>query len=85
MTPNIASADFAFPAIAAQSLAGKGQPPDLTPWLEKIDHAMETEEESKGCSTIPRASYCLRWAVSGAAMAAFTEGAKSPIASFRNT
>jgi hypothetical protein len=78
MTPNIASADFAFPAVAAQNLAEKGAPPDLTPWLDKIDKAIENETGSKGLLCYSKGILLLAAGSERAAVAAFAEGVKEP-------
>jgi predicted Zn-dependent protease len=78
LKPPVGSADFAFPALAAQSLAQKGRAFDLAPWLEKASKALNDGAEAKGLLDYSRGILLLAAGDERGAMAAFTAGAGEP-------
>jgi tetratricopeptide (TPR) repeat protein len=78
IAPDIESADFAFPAVAAQSLSRDGKSIDLTPWLDKVDAALKAATESKGVLYYSKGILLAAKGDDRGAIAAFTAGVKEP-------
>ena len=78
LKPPAASADFAFPAIAAQSLAQKGGAFDLGPWLDQANKALNDGAEAKGLLDYSKGILLLAAGDERGAMAAFNAGAGEP-------
>lgn len=76
MTPDVASSDFAFPAVAAQNLS---KAIDLQPLLDKIGRALDAASgESKGVLYYSKGILLLAKGDEGFAIAAFAAGVKAP-------
>jgi Flp pilus assembly protein TadD len=76
MTPAVASADFAFPAVAEQNLSKAA---DLQLLLDKVNHALDAAgAESKGLLYYSRGILLLAKGDERSAMAAFEAGGKAP-------
>jgi hypothetical protein len=76
MTPDVASSDFAFPAVAAQNLS---KAIDLQPLLDKIGSALDAAGvESKGVLYYSKGILLLAKGDEHSAIAAFAAGVKAP-------
>ncbi len=76
MTPDVASTDFAFPAVAAQNLS---KATDLQPLLDQIGRALDAASaESKGVLYYSKGILSLAKGDEPGAIAAFAAGVKAP-------
>jgi hypothetical protein len=83
MTPEPASADFAFPSVAAQSLSSSGKPMDVSAGLGQVTHALEAAAPgAKGLLYYSKGILLLVKGDEGTAIEAFGEGVKAPDVDF---
>jgi hypothetical protein len=78
LAPSLDTADFAFPAVAAQSLAVKGREADLASPLHRITEAIQAGEVSKAMLDYSKGILLLASGNEPAALGSFTEGAALP-------
>ena len=78
MTPAVDSPDFAFPAVAAQSLDSKGRNIDPNTLLDKVAGAMEQKPEGNSMLNYSKGILLLAKGDERGAIAAFSSGANSP-------
>ncbi len=82
MTPAMGSADFAFPAIAAQSMAEKPRTIDLKPLLDTTRKALDEGSEPKGMLDYSKGILLLGEGNEKGALEAFAAGADQPDVGF---
>ncbi len=78
MAPAVTSADFAFPAVAAQSAASKSQSPDLGPWLDQLGKAAGENSDALGMLDYSKGILLLAAGDERGALDAFSQGARQP-------
>jgi tetratricopeptide (TPR) repeat protein len=78
MTAAVDSPDFAFPAIAAQSLGLEGEAADWDALLDKVAAAMDEKPEANSALNYSKGILLLAKGDERAAMTAFASGANSP-------